>query len=115
MYGDILSDLAAGLVGGLGMAPSADLGEEAAVFQPSHGTAPDIAGRGISNPVATVLSAAMMLDWLAERRGDPRAAQGAETIRAAVQRVMEEPGAGTPDLGGSMTTTEVGDAIAAAL
>lgn len=115
MYGDILSDLAAGLVGGMGMAPSADLGEEAAVFQPSHGTAPDIAGRGISNPVATVLSAAMMLDWLAERRGDPRASQGAEAIRAAVQRVVGEPGFGTPDLGGSMSTGEVGDAIAAAL
>src|SRR5208283_4721050 len=64
MFGDILSDLAAGLVGGMGMAPSADIGDAHAVFQPSHGSAPDIARRGIANPVATILSAAMMLEWL---------------------------------------------------
>ena len=64
MFGDILSDLAAGLVGGMGLAPSADIGDRYAVFQPSHGSAPDIAGRGIANPVATILSAAMMLEWL---------------------------------------------------
>ena len=64
MFGDILSDLGAGLVGGMGMAPSADLGDRYAVFQPSHGSAPDIAGRGIANPVAAILSVAMMLDWL---------------------------------------------------
>ncbi|MGK0188486.1 MAG: 3-isopropylmalate dehydrogenase [Verrucomicrobiales bacterium] len=65
MFGDILSDLAAGLVGGMGMAPSADIGDDCAVFQPSHGTAPDIAGKGIANPVAMILSAALMLEWLA--------------------------------------------------
>src|SRR5204863_44627 len=64
MFGDILSDLAAGLVGGMGMAPSGDIGDECAVFQPSHGTAPDIAGKGIANPIATILSAALMLEWL---------------------------------------------------
>ena len=64
MFGDILSDLAAGLVGGMGMAPSADIGESYGVFQPSHGTAPDIAGKGIANPIATILSAAMMLEWV---------------------------------------------------
>ena len=64
MFGDILSDLAAGLVGGMGMAPSGDIGDSFAVFQPSHGSAPSIAGRGIANPVATILSVAMMLDWL---------------------------------------------------
>src|SRR5436189_3585989 len=69
MFGDILSDLAAGLIGGLGMAPSADIGDRYAVFQPCHGTAPDIAGQGIANPVAAILSAAMMLDWLGARHG----------------------------------------------
>jgi 3-isopropylmalate dehydrogenase len=67
MFGDILSDLAAALVGGLGVAPSADIGDDHAVFQPCHGTAPDIAGQGIANPIATILSAAMMLEWLASR------------------------------------------------
>src|SRR3546814_4133593 len=74
MYGDILSDLAAGLMGGLGMAPSGDIGAERAVFQPCHGSAPDIAGQGRANPTAAFLSAAMMLDWLAERQGEPKAA-----------------------------------------
>ncbi|MFH1569225.1 MAG: isocitrate/isopropylmalate dehydrogenase family protein, partial [Gemmatimonadota bacterium] len=73
MFGDILSDLAAGLVGGMGMAPSADIGEEAAVFQPSHGSAPDIAGLGRANRVATILSAVLMLRWLGARGGDAAA------------------------------------------
>jgi 3-isopropylmalate dehydrogenase len=115
MYGDIISDLAAGLVGGMGMAPSADIGATAAVFQPSHGTAPDIAGQGIGNPVATVLSAAMMLDWLGERHQDRQAGAGAGRIREAVRQVVATPGAGTPDLGGKMRTWEMGDAIASAL
>ncbi len=110
MFGDILSDLAAGLVGGMGMAPSADIGDKYAVFQPSHGSAPDIAGRGISNPAATILSAAMMLDWL----GGPVAA-GAEMIRRAVRTVFADPKARTPDVGGRMTTHEMGDAIERAL
>ena len=80
MFGDILSDLAAGLVGGMGMAPSADLGDRYGVFQPSHGSAPSIAGKGIANPVATILSAAMMLDWL----GHPECLKGARMIRAGV-------------------------------
>ena len=115
MYGDIISDLAAGLVGGMGMAPSGDIGEDAAIFQPSHGTAPDIAGQGIGNPVATILSAAMMLSWLGERHKDERAKQGAKRIQAAVRQVMETKGTGTPDLGGKMSTREVGDAIVEAL
>ena len=84
MFGDILSDLAAGLVGGMGMAPSADLGDRYAVFQPSHGSAPDIAGKGIANPVATILSAAMMLEWL----GHPECQRGAKLIRAGVNSVF---------------------------
>src|SRR5213080_5554006 len=81
MFGDILSDLAAGLVGGMGMAPSADIGDRYAVFQPSHGSAPDIAGKGIADPVATILSAAMMLEWLS-------VPAGAEAIRSAVRSVF---------------------------
>lgn len=111
MFGDILSDLAAGLVGGMGMAPSADIGTKHGVFQPSHGSAPDIAGRGLANPVATILSAAMMLEWLggAAERG------GAALIRRGVERVLSEEGAGTRDLGGRMSTADLGRAIREAL
>ena len=108
MFGDILSDLAAGLVGGMGMAPSADIGDRYAVFQPSHGTAPDIAGRGIANPVATILSAAMMLEWL----GVPA---GAEAIRAAVRAVFSDRELRTRDMGGALRTNEMTDTIIAAL
>jgi 3-isopropylmalate dehydrogenase len=111
MFGDILSDLTAALVGGMGMAPSADIGEDHAVFQPSHGSAPDIAGRGISNPVATVLSAAMMLDWF----GTVEERRAAERIRAAVRSVFADPRRRTADMGGRMTTREMGDAILTAL
>ena len=111
MFGDILSDLGAALVGGMGMAPSADIGERYAVFQPAHGSAPDIAGRGIANPVATILSAAMMLDWL-----DTSAARrGARMIQAAVREVFSDRKSRTRDMGGSLSTTGMGDAIIAAL
>ncbi len=83
MFGDILSDLAAGLIGGMGYAPSADIGDRWAVFQPSHGTAPDIAGQGLANPVAMILSAAMMLDWFAT----DATRQAARRIEAAVSQV----------------------------
>jgi 3-isopropylmalate dehydrogenase len=114
MFGDILSDLGAGLVGGLGMAPSGDIGVAAAVFQPSHGTAPDIVGQGIANPTATVLSAAMMLRWLGHRHDDASAIAAAGRIDVAVTEVLIEPGTGTPDIGGTMKTEELGRAIAAA-
>lgn len=114
MYGDILSDLGAGLVGGLGMAPSGDIGEDAAVFQPSHGTAPDIAGLGIANPTGTILSAAMMLRWLGHRHDDVGATAAAARIEAAVTGVLADPGSGTPDIGGTMKTQDLGRAIAAA-
>jgi 3-isopropylmalate dehydrogenase len=110
MFGDILSDLAAALVGGMGMSPSADIGDRYAVFQPSHGSAPDIAGKGIANPVATILSAAMMLTWF----GSEPARRGAALIDAAVRKVFLN-GAKTCDLGGRLSTTEMGDAIIAAL
>ncbi len=111
MFGDILSDLAAGLVGGMGMAPSADLGDEFAVFQPSHGSAPDIAGQGIANPVATILSAALMLDWL----GGEERRLGAAHIRRAVETVLADPAHRTPDMGGRLGTHELTDRVIAAL
>lgn len=115
MYGDILSDLGAATVGGLGMAPSGDVGDRWALFQPSHGTAPDIAGKGIANPVATILSAAMMLEWLGDRHADQAARDAAARIHRAVETVLAEGRVATPDIGGSATTQKVGDAIAATL
>jgi isocitrate dehydrogenase (NAD+) len=106
LYGDIVSDLCAGFVGGLGLAPGANLGEEAAVFEAVHGTAPDIAGRNLANPVALVLSAAMMLDHL----GEPDAAS---RVRSAVREVLAEGKTLTHDLGGTAGTTEIAEAIAA--
>lgn len=112
MFGDIISDLAAGTIGGMGMAPSADVGDQYGIFQPSHGTAPDIAGQGIANPVAQILSASMMLTWLGERHNDPEARAAAKTIDDAVSRALESHTAHTSDLGGKAKTREVGDAIA---
>ena len=88
MFGDILSDETAALVGGMGMAPSGDVGDDHGLFQPCHGSAPDIAGQGKANPTATILSAAMMLDWLAERHGDAALAQAATRIEGAVDRAF---------------------------
>ena len=104
MFGDILSDEAAGLVGGLGMAPSGNVGDELCIFEPVHGSAPDIAGKGIANPVATILSAAMMLEWLGEK-------EAADRLEAAVLKVLEEGEVRTPDLGGANTTDDVADAV----
>src|SRR6202165_788741 len=111
MFGDILSDLTAGLVGGMGMAPSADIGDHYAVFQPAHGSAPDIAGKGIANPVATILSVAMMLHWFGTE--DTRA--GAEMIRSAVRTVFADPAARTRDMGSSLTTQQMTELIQSAL
>ncbi len=111
MFGDILSDLAAGLVGGMGMAPSGDIGDKHAVFQPSHGTAPDIAGKGVANPVATILSVAMMLEWFDQ----PETRTGAALIRDAVREVFNDRRARTRDMGGRMSTEEMGHAIVDAL
>jgi 3-isopropylmalate dehydrogenase len=111
MFGDILSDLAAGIIGGMGMAPSADVGDTYGVFQPSHGTAPTIAGKGIANPIATILSVAMMLDWL----DHPETLRGARLITDAVARVLADPAHRTADLGGKTSTTQMGDLICQAL
>lgn len=108
MFGDILSDAAAGLVGGIGLAPSAVLGDRYAYFEPVHGTAPDIAGKGIANPMAAILAAALMLRHLREE-------SAARAIERAVAAVLAEGGSRTPDLGGSATTAEVAHAVAARL
>ena len=103
LFGDILSDLMAGLVGGLGLAPSANLGEQHAIFEPVHGSAPDIAGKGIANPAAMFLTAAMMLAHLGE-------GETAAKIDRAVDTVLAE-GPRTADLGGKATTDEFTDAV----
>jgi len=108
LFGDILSDEAAGLVGGLGLVPSANMGDNYALFEPVHGSAPDIAGKGIANPMATILSAKMMLDYLGESKW-------AERIENAVVTVLKEGKYLTPDLGGTSTTREVTEAIIDAL
>lgn len=114
MFGDILSDLAAGIVGGMGMAPSADIGDTQAVFQPCHGTAPDIMGRGIANPSAMILSVAMMLDWLAERHDHAPAAEAAKRIERAVDRAFMA-GLRPCEFGGSDGTAAVAKAVLAHL
>jgi 3-isopropylmalate dehydrogenase len=115
IFGDILSDLGAGLMGGLGFAPSADIGDEHAVFQPCHGTAPDIAGQGKANPTAMFLSGAMMLEWLGETHGSRETAAAGRLIRNAVDAAFA-PGTLTPfELGGRAGTRAITDAVIAAL
>jgi 3-isopropylmalate dehydrogenase len=111
MFGDILSDQAAALVGGMGMAPSADIGEEHAVFQPCHGSAPDIHGQGKANPTGCFLSAAMMLDWLAERSGNDALARAARRIEQAVDQVFASAKATPFEFGGTAGTAALRDAV----
>jgi 3-isopropylmalate dehydrogenase len=115
MFGDIISDLAAATVGGLGLAASADVGYEHGMFQPAHGSAPDIAGKDLANPTAMVLSTGMMLDWLGERHDDKSAVEAAAKIDAATLRVLADGNAVTADLGGTASCSQMGDAIVAAL
>jgi 3-isopropylmalate dehydrogenase len=114
LYGDILSDEAAQLVGGLGVVPSANIGTDFALFEPVHGSAPDIAGKDIANPVAMILTSAMMLEWLSKTRRDERCSAGASAIRSAVNKVLET-STRTPDLGGKASTMQVAEAVAKAL
>jgi len=111
MFGDILSDLGAGLIGGMGFAPSADAGDAHALFQPSHGTAPDIAGKGIANPTAMILSTAMMLDYLAERSGSQACGDAAVEIEAAVDRIFVEKQVRSFDIGGRSGTADIAKAV----
>ncbi|SDV46857.1 isocitrate/isopropylmalate dehydrogenase family protein [Chitinasiproducens palmae] len=115
MFGDILSDLAAGLIGGMGMAPSADIGDNHGLFQPAHGTAPDIAGQDKANPGAMFLSGAMMLDWLADRHQQPALAARARTIETAVEYVLSSGIARPMEYGGTAGTKAMADAVIAAL
>lgn len=108
LFGDILSDEAAGLVGGLGLAPSANIGTDYALFEPVHGSAPRLAGKNIANPMATFLASKMMLDYLGENKW-------AQRIENAIVTVLKEGKVLTPDLGGSSSTTQVTDAIIDAL
>jgi isocitrate/isopropylmalate dehydrogenase len=108
LFGDILSDLCAQLVGGMGFAPSANIGDKYAMFEPSHGSAPDIAGRGVANPVAAILSAKMMLDWLGEN-------ERALSIERAVAEVIREGRVRTPDMGGNSGTMAMATAVAGKL
>jgi 3-isopropylmalate dehydrogenase len=115
MFGDILSDLGAGLVGGMGMAPSGDIGDDHAVFQPSHGTAPDIAGKGLANPLAMILSAAMMCDYLTDRRHDPAPARAARLIGRGVETFLASGTALPPDQGGTAGTSQVTEGVLRAM
>jgi 3-isopropylmalate dehydrogenase len=111
MFGDILSDQAAALIGGMGMAPSGDIGDEHAVFQPCHGSAPDIHGQGKANPTACILSAAMMLDWLGERSGNETLSAAARRIERAADEVFSSRKIVPFDFGGTAGTRAIGDAV----
>jgi isocitrate/isopropylmalate dehydrogenase len=104
LFGDILSDLAAGVVGGLGLAPSGNIGDKMAVFEPVHGSAPDIAGKGIANPIAQILSAGMMLEWLGEKKA-------AKALETSCIEVLKEGKTLTPDLKGTAKTKDVSKAV----
>jgi 3-isopropylmalate dehydrogenase len=114
-FGDILSDLAAGLIGGLGMSPSGDIGDKYGLFQPSHGSAPDIAGQGKANPTAMILSAAMMLAWLGEKHSLPEATAEAARLSAAVDTAFASGRIHSIELGGKDGTQAITAAIIGSL
>ena len=114
-FGDIITDEGAGLVGGLGLAPGLVVGDRQAMAQATHGSAPDIAGRNIANPYAMIMSGKMLFEWLGRKRGDAQAAEAAQRIEAAVDRVIAEARNLTGDLGGSASTAQMADAVVAAL
>jgi isocitrate dehydrogenase (NAD+) len=114
LYGDVLSDLGAGLVGGLGVVPGANIGDQCAVFEAVHGSAPDIAGRNLANPLALLMSAVMMLNHLAEIREDPACAETAQRIKDAYNQALAQ-GQKTRDLGGTLGTAEFAAAVVAHL
>jgi len=111
MFGDILSDEAAQLVGGLGMAPGANVGENFAIFEPVHGSAPSRVGKHTANPCSMILATKMMLDWLSERFNDSKCAAAAEAIEEGVIKTLRN-GITVPDFGGKAKTVEMGEAIA---
>ena len=115
MYGDILSDEAAGLVGGLGLAPGLNAGDRIAMAQAVHGSAPDIAGKGIANPSAEMLSAAMLLEWLGHRRNDAALRRAGELITSAIDKTIARGDLLTPDLGGKASTDTFASAVVGAI
>jgi 3-isopropylmalate dehydrogenase len=114
MFGDILSDEAAQLIGGLGMAPGANVGDTFALFEPIHGSAPNRAGKQTANPLSEILAGKMMLDWLGEKYSDQKCIKAASAIEAAAVKTLRE-GRTVPDLGGKKTTLGMAEAIAAAI
>jgi 3-isopropylmalate dehydrogenase len=114
MFGDILSDEAAQLVGGLGMAPGANVGDNFALFEPIHGSAPNRAGKQTANPLSMILSAKLMLEWLGEKYSDPKCIKAAAAIEEAVVKTLKAKNT-VPDLGGNKTTLGMAEAIAAAI
>jgi 3-isopropylmalate dehydrogenase len=108
LFGDILSDLAAVLQGGMGMAPSGNIGEMHAMFEPVHGSAPDIAGKNIANPMAMILSTKMMMEWLGKKKGDDTLLKCAENLESAVVNVLKDGRVLTPDMGGNSKCSELG-------
>jgi len=115
LFGDVLSDEAAGLIGGLGLAPGLNAGETHAMAQAVHGSAPDIAGKGRANPIASILSLAMLLDWLGVRHDDESAQRASRRLNEAVETMLASGPRRTPDLGGTDGTQQVTDAILASL
>jgi len=111
MFGDILSDEAAQLIGGLGMAPGANIGDNFAIFEPIHGSAPTRVGKHTANPCSMILASKMMLDWLGEQHNDSKCLTVAKAVEEAVVKTLRK-GVTVPDLGGKATTIEMGDAIA---
>jgi 3-isopropylmalate dehydrogenase len=114
MFGDILSDEAAQLIGGLGMAPGANIGDNFALFEPIHGSAPNRVGKHTANPLSMILAGKMMLDWLGERYNDQKCLEAANAIEKAVVQTLRDHNT-VPDLGGNTTTIGMAEAIAAAL
>ncbi len=114
-FGDILTDLGAGIVGGLGLAPGLVCGETQAMAQATHGSAPDIAGKNIANPYALIMSGQMLLEWLGRKRNDAKAVEAAALIDRAMDKVIAEQKQLTPDLGGKASTTQMGDAVVAVI
>ena len=110
LYGDVVSDLCAGLVGGLGVVPGANIGDEYAVFEAVHGSAPDIAGKGVANPLALLMSSVMLLNHIGDTRGDERCTRVAGSIRRAYNTVVAN-GKKTGDLGGDLRTEEFANGV----
>jgi 3-isopropylmalate dehydrogenase len=115
IYGDILTDEAAGLIGGLGLAPGLNASDRHAMAQATHGSAPDIAGRNIANPYGMIMSGKMLFEWLGLKRGNVRATAAAKLIENAMERVIDEARTLTPDLGGKASCSDMGSAVANAI